>query len=81
MAMQVYVITSVVNSEEKSSDYGAPGIWYEVFSNKDAAITLLKEWGCEPLPNTPDAFLAKKEFNGKMFNFYYKINTQFFAGA
>lgn len=81
--MQVYSITSVVNSDEltvNNASYGATtGTWYEVFSNKEDAIKLLREWGCEPLAD--NIFVMQKEENGKVYNFYYKINSQYFVGA
>jgi len=76
--MQVYVITSVVNSyEDVSPNYGAASVWYEVFRNKEDAVNLLKEWGCEPLSDAEDTFARKKEKDGCVYNFYYKINSQF----
>lgn len=80
--MQVYSITTVVNSDKHiTPNYGAAGVWYEVFSSKEAALNLLKEWGCEPLPNKEDVFFLQKEDNGRVYSFYYTINSQFFAGV
>lgn len=80
--MQVYSITSVVNTyNDVAPNHGAAGVWFEVFSNKEDALNLLKQWGCEPLPNKENVFFMKKEDNGQVYNFYYTINSQFFAGV
>lgn len=76
--MQIYSITSVVNSDKDvTPNYGAAGVWYEVFSSKEDALNLLKEWGCEPLPSKENVFFMQKEVNGRVYNFYYTINSQF----
>lgn len=79
--MQVYTITSVVNSDNFDCAHGAAGTWYEVFSKKEDAISLIEKWGGQPVANKEDVFLLQQEKNGKVFYFYYTINTQYFGGV
>lgn len=72
--MQVYTVTTIANTDNNNSVsfYGAFSIWYEVFTNKEAALALLKKWGCESLPEE-DEFKRTKDGQ----NFYYKIHTHY----